>query len=810
VGTTAGASTTCPNPITTSADGSTVYGSPCATQIVVTSESVRTIYGGEGDNTIYAGPDVEAIYGGEGNDVIYAGSQVGLINGGLGNDVIYGEPLEVETGRSAPEGERASASLKPRRRHRHRRKHHALATASIEKIKCKEKVNCLGDNGSQQLEGSGGNDIIFGFRGNDILEGNGGSDALYAGTGDDTLYGGTGDDFVAGGPGNDEMRGQDGKDVLRGDGTTDEIFGGAEEDTVSFSTGVTPGFEYGYPEKDVTHVEGFPEETSGEGRGVYVRLDGGTPCVNGELVPYQACNNWADVGGGGDVIKVSEIENVIGSPFPDIIVGSPGPNKLYGGGGGDVIVGDGGEDSLYGGAEGDYMEGGKEATAYGGAGKDNCAGGVKSSEECGTEARVEQQEASALSAGFMMTASPVAAHDTVYMVGSKGNDEVNAEISGNTVTFESYGSTHFTGEPEGCKYTNEGVYATCTLPTGTTAVDAVLMAGLKGKDHLAVGGGGFELKTSPQLLGGLEDDQLIGSGTTEDVLVDGNDNGNDTLKAYGYDDWLLNNEGKDILEGGNGNDLLLSSTRCDGDTLNGAEGSGDDGEGKNNASWAKMEGAGVTASISAAKAGSYWNETKKEPACSSEPTYTSLFNIDDLEGSNQADALFGDEHANVIIGNRGKDSLYGMAGTDTIIGWKDEEGDFVGGGGGGGDLCRIDIEIDEFDDPGCDQFEPLKETTTAISKVTPKNGSPGSVTVVGRIYASPLFLSGMFVEIEFEKKESGSYKHKFTDKPSLDSAGNYEKVQSVGVGEWRVKSVFPVQYYFDSSASGYHAFTINK
>jgi Ca2+-binding RTX toxin-like protein len=815
VGKIADAAATCPNPVTTSPDGSTVYGSSCATQIVATSPVVRTIYGGEGDNVIYAGPDVEAIFGGEGNDVIYGGSSVELIEGGPGGDIIYGESLETETGKTSPGGEGASASSLRRVPHRHRPRQHSstIATASSEEIPCKEKVECLGGNGSQKLVGSSGNDIIFGERGDDILEGNSGSDALYAGTGDDILWGGAENDFIAGGPGNDEIHGQNGNDVLRGDGTTDEIFGGPETDTVSFSTAVTPGFEYSYPKKDVTYVEGFPEETSGEGRGVYVRLDGGVPCTNSELIPYQACDNWADVGGGGDKIEVAEVENVIGSPFPDIIVGSTGANKVYGGGGGDVIVGAGGADSLYGGGEGDYMEGSSEASAYGGAGADNCAGGIKSSEACGTEARVVQQEPSKLSAGFMMTANPVAAHDALYVLGSEASDHVVARITASTVTLESQKPelTRFGGESEGCTYLEGGILAQCPLPEGTSAFDAIVMAGLKGNDQLSVTSGGFELKTSPQLLGGQGDDELTGSGTTEDVLVDGNGSGGDTLESYGYDDWLLNNEGKDTLEGGNGNDLLLSSTTCDGDTLNGAEeGSGGDGEARNNASWAKMEGSGVTASIDEKKrdAGNYWNESIGGPACTT-GTVTNLYGMDDLEGSNQSDALFGNENENVIVGHSGADSLYGVGGRDTVIGWQDNQKDKVSGGAGKEDICRIDLGIDEH--PECDETEPSPVTTTAISSVTTKNGTPGSVTVTGRVYANASFPGAVTVNVNLSKKnKSGTYELIVSKHPELSPSGNYETLEAVGVGEWRVKTVFVEQAGFSPSESEYHFFTIKK
>ena len=97
-------------------------------------------------------------------------------------------------------------------------------------------------------------------------------------------------------------------------------------------------------------------------------------------------------------------------------------------------------------------------------------------------------------------------YNTVYLIGSEGNDEVNAKVSGTTVTFTSYGVTRFGGSPEGCIYEEESKKAKCTLPASSPSLDAIVMAGLKGNDHPAVGGGGFRLSTSPILLGGEGND----------------------------------------------------------------------------------------------------------------------------------------------------------------------------------------------------------------------------------------------------------------------------------------------------------------
>lgn len=792
----------CLDPATVSADGATLYVSPCAGEVVVTSPLVTTVYGSSGDDVIHAALNVETIYGGEGDDVIYAGPETALVEGGGGEDAIYGEPLENEVGSGEggteyePEVtyEPATPATESEASPSSSSKSSPEATASAA---CTEEP-CLGGLGDQVLEGGEGNDVIFGERGNDELLGEGGNDALYGGIGDDAAYGGPGNDFLAGGGGADELFGNGGEDLVRGDGTIDTINGGAGTDTLSYSTGVTPGFEGEYP-NSVKHVEGFPEDKGGEARGIYVRLDGG-----GTTCGYPACDNGAGLAGGAD--SVAEVENVIGSPFSDIIVGSSGANKIYGGGGGDVLIGGGGADELYGGAEGDYMEDAGSGTAYGGKGANNCVG-VGAVHECtGGAAKVTQHEAGTMSAGLMTVKNPAVGYDAAYLIGSEGNDEVNAHFvaSEDKMTFTSYGSTTFSGEPEGCVY-ESNKKASCTLPAASPNLDTVVIAGMNGNDHLAVGGSPqFALTTTPVLLGGQQEDTLVGSGQTEDTLVDGNGVFDDRSKGYGYDDWLLNNPGADILEGGMGNDLLLSVTTCDGDTLQGGEEGKDDGEARNDASWAKLpKPSGVTADIGLQRAGSEWNGS--EPACA-EGTPDNLFGIDDLEGSNQSDALFGGEHANLIIGHFGEDNLQGGAGEDKLNA-VDQGPDRVSGGPDL-DECLIDLPADK-EVSGCESIEPLPITTTTLAEPEPHNGTPGSVTVKGRVEANGS-LAGYKVRLDFSKEEGGEWVLKSHPEPVLAENGDYTDSEGVGAGSWRVKAVFPAQTPYEASESAYKYFTISK
>jgi Ca2+-binding RTX toxin-like protein len=683
------AASPCAGRPTVSADGTKVYGSSCSDRIVVLSPHIRKVFGGKG------------------NDVIYANPNVKLVDGGPGNDVIYGELPETETGRGAsPQQLLGSGPIYMMGAHRARRLNHrrGVATMSMEKIYCEQKTNegksCYGGLGNQELIGGSGNDKIFGQRGNDKIYGNSGDDSLYGGIGDESIIsGGAGNDLLSGGLGADHLNGNQGSDLLRGDGTIDTIEDTGPEgtDTLSFATAVTPGFS------GEVGIAGFPADSESAERGVYVRLDG-----NNCSGSYQACDNNARYGGGDDTIVVSGIENVIGSPFADQIVGSESANRIDGGGGADVIYGKGGEDTIYGGADGDYIDGGAGADAiYGQGGTNHCASDASDAQSncAGSAEEVVGRNTSKISVGFMVAPLPEnLAWQELYVTGSSLEDKVEAAFSidksgtGHVVFTTESGSAPFDTSSDaktaGCEYEEAEVQCTLAKPT-----DAIVMAGMAGKDKLSLNiTESFWEITSPILLGGEGDDELFGSGHTEDMLVDGNGNGNDKLYAYAYDDALINNEGADTLEGGNGNDLLLSASVCDGDTLQGAESGQGDGSAQNSASWAKLpDGLRVVADLErdyeneknyVGSAGDSWDSTHKRPACSGSETHDTLRNIDDLEGSSGNDILLGDPYSNNLLGRLGEDGLWGREGADNI---EAEDGavDEVGGGPGT-DTCSYD------------------------------------------------------------------------------------------------------------------------
>jgi len=464
--------------------------------------------------------------------------------------------------------------------------------------------------GSQTFEGGPGDDIVFGQRGNDTLRGGEGNDHLFGGIGDDVLRGGPGNDRLGGGFGADSIDGEAGDDYVHGDSTIDRIAdSGGGADTLSYATGITPGFG-GAAVAEAGYENLLPQAAE---RGVF--LDLGAGGENGN-------NGIAASGGGVDEIGGDDFETVIGTPFSDHIVGTEADQAIYGGGGADVLDGGGGDDDLDGGADGDYADGGSVAL----------------------------RDTSKVSVGLMTPgAGPFS---QVYLVGSSAGETVTATYSPGAVTF-SLATANFDPAPSaaaGC--TVAATQATCPL---ATPLDSIVVAGMGGNDILAANG--FPSTTTVMMLGGDGGDSLTGGVASEDVLVDGPDGGNDVLSAFAGDDALLHNDGADQLFGGEGNDLFLSVSICDGQLVRGEAG-------RDNSSWARLKGQGAGANLGSGKAGK--PGPGGAPACSV-GSLDSIAEIEDLEGSESADTFYGDGGPNQLLGHKGPDTYFAAAGTDTIL-----------------------------------------------------------------------------------------------------------------------------------------------
>jgi Ca2+-binding RTX toxin-like protein len=138
-----------------------------------------------------------------------------------------------------------------------------------------------------------GPDVINGTGGDDVLIGGRGNDKLNGGGGNDKICGGGGNDKLTGGPGNDKMDGQVGTDQVK-----------------------------------------YAKATTG------VTVDLGAKTATGQ---------------GNDTLK--SIENIVGSPFDDVIDGTSDANYIKGLDGNDVLDGKSGDDTLIGSADDDILYG---------------------------------------------------------------------------------------------------------------------------------------------------------------------------------------------------------------------------------------------------------------------------------------------------------------------------------------------------------------------------------------------------------------------------------------------------------------------
>jgi Ca2+-binding RTX toxin-like protein len=165
---------------------------------------------------------------------------------------------------------------------------------------------------------------IVGTSRDDRLKGTSGRDVIHGRGGDDVIRGLAGNDLLCGGGGSDFVVGNDGRDRLHGGAAPDALQPGAGNDVVVGG---------GSPLDDVR----YPDATG----------------------PITASLATGQVTGMGTDTLDSGIEQIVGSPFDDVIEGDDGVNDLLGLDGNDTITALGGEfDLVVGGAGDDALDGG--------------------------------------------------------------------------------------------------------------------------------------------------------------------------------------------------------------------------------------------------------------------------------------------------------------------------------------------------------------------------------------------------------------------------------------------------------------------
>jgi Ca2+-binding RTX toxin-like protein len=427
----------------------------------------------------------------------------------------------------------------------------------------------LGENGNDILNGGDRNDIIDGGSGNDILIGGAGNDILWGRDGDDILNGGDGDDILNGGRDYDILNGGAGNDILSG--------GDWHKDRYEFEAGhgqdviYDLGYSSQYDQSDRNDLvfkgaKLADAEFTRSGKDLVIRAYGSADSVT--LSDYLNDDNghsrafnfiFDDQSITYEDIKYHYGVTQSGDEQDNVLTGWQGKDILNGGTGDDTLNGEGGNDILNGGAGDDILNGGEgDDTLNGGAGNDILNGG----------------------AGFDILNG--GAGNDVLKGGEWHKDRYEFEAGHGNDVIDDFGYA----SEEYQKHLNELVFKGARLAeakfirSGNNLViqaygteDSVTLLNyfdINEQYKRAAFNYIFDDQTFTYAdfynnyifaYDGDEIDNAIGGFDGKDILNGGA--GNDRLYGQGGDDILIGGAGDDILEGGGGYDILIGGTGND-------------------------------------------------------------------------------------------------------------------------------------------------------------------------------------------------------------------------------------------------------
>jgi Ca2+-binding RTX toxin-like protein len=354
-----------------SGDAVYYFGSPGPVQVNLTTgtatgaagrdslSGIESVTGSDFNDTLVGNAEINVLAGEAGNDRIDGGSSSDGLLGGFGDDTLVGRlgdgdaaiyydaqrggvqaDLQTGIGGSAELGRDTMTNVES-----------LIGSIFADRLSGDQGLNfLLGSDGNDTLDGRAGFDVAFfafepvsaslasrrsqgegtdtlaGFEG---LAGSPGNDNLIGDAKQNFLQGGAGDDSISGGAGPDIVLGKEGSDRLSGGTGDDKLFGGSGNDALNGDAGMADS---------VSYID--------SPAGVRADLAAGT----------------ATGGEGSD--RLSGVEGLSGSIFPDNLAGDAKANEIFGSDGNDTISTGAGSDFAGGGAGAD--------TIQAGAGNDYC------------------------------------------------------------------------------------------------------------------------------------------------------------------------------------------------------------------------------------------------------------------------------------------------------------------------------------------------------------------------------------------------------------------------------------------------------
>jgi VCBS repeat-containing protein len=692
-----------------------------------------TLNGGDGSDTLLGGAGRDSLIGGRGEDILDGGNGDDSLDGGEGNDTLLGgagndilvggagaDSLDGGDGVDTADYRASNAAVDVNLTRELQSGGHAAGDrlTSIENVVGSRFNDILtGDSGPNSLDGGEGDDTLVGGEGDDTLMGGDGSDRLIGGIGADSLDGGSGIDTAdyrasdaavdvdltrtvqRGGHAEgdrlvriENLIGSEFDDILTGDSGANRIDGGDGEDTLSGGGG--------------------NDTLAGEG-GADI-MDGG----NGiDTADYSASDAAVDVdltravqiGGHAAGDRLTNIENLIGSTYHDVLVGDAENNHLDGREGDDTLSGGAGDDTLVGGQGADIMDGGdgNDTADYSAS---NAAVNVNLTREVQIGGHAQGDRLTNIEnligsnyndwltgdSGANRLAGGLGA-DTLD--GGDGIDTADYSASNAAVNVNLTRISQQGGHAQGDRLISiENLIGSIFNDTLVGDSQANHFDGGIGNDLLDGGAGNDTLLGglgSDTLIGGLGADSLDGGAgfdaadysasdapvnvdLARDVQIGGHaagdrltsiewiigSNHNDTLRGDANGNWLSGGAGHDVLDGGAGDDRLDGDVGNDtllgglgSDTLIGGLGADslDGGDGIDTADYSQSNAA-VNVSLT------------RDVQIGGHAEGDILRNIENVTSSAFNDTLIGGEGNNSLDGGDGNDLLDGGAGNDTLLG----------------------------------------------------------------------------------------------------------------------------------------------
>ncbi len=473
------------------------------------------------------------------------------------------------------------------------------------------------------------------------------------------LTGNIGKDTLDGKAGNDTLRGEDNEDILLGGSGEDQLEGGSGNDTLD-----------GGDDNDTLYGDSGDDTLEGGSGDDYI--DGGENSIKGDTLSYEHSSSSIELnlknpnpqytGASTGIDTIRGIENIIGSSYDDTIEGDSGNNRLDGGDGKDTIS----FENVNSGIDIDLSV--------------SVAQNTKDGEDTiiNFENIIGSQYGDHLKGDD--NANIIEAKDgSDEIIGAKGDDDLRGG-SGNDL---------FIAQVDDGADTMDGGLGSSD-EVNYQALSSSISVTLDGENETIVNINGIAedtIKNIENVTGSLSNDTIIGD--QKNNILKG-ESGNDTLKGDFGDDTLRGGVGDDTLSGDGGDDTL------------------DGGDGNDSVNYSSSVN---SVSVDLSNSGSQFIGLSENS--------DTLFNIENIIGSNSDDTLLGNGEVNKIYGSFGDDTIDGKGGDDQLFG---DSGD---------DTFRVSFALDGVDSiDGGDGVDTMDYSQLSQSVTLSLDGSNNSTAMI--------------------------------------------------------------------------------